>query len=43
MTKDKKIRVLITGATGFLGSNILSAVMARLRWSRLWLVASLKN
>lgn len=27
MTKDKKIRVLVTGVTGFLGSNILNALM----------------
>lgn len=29
MSADRKIRVLVTGATGFLGSNILRALMAR--------------
>ena len=28
MEASKKIRVLVTGATGFLGSNILKALMA---------------
>lgn len=29
MTTKKKVRVLVTGATGFLGSNVLKALMAR--------------
>ena len=29
MAKDRKIRVLVTGTTGFLGSNVLKALMAR--------------